>query len=37
MKKRAMKKSAKSYKTKAGAMRAVFAGKIGASKGTSFV
>merc|ERR1719222_1328596 len=33
MKKRAMKKSAKAYKTKAGAMRAVFTGKIGASKG----
>merc|ERR1719443_1363567 len=33
MKKRAMKKTAKSYKTKSGAMRAVFTGKIGASKG----
>merc|ERR1719335_126541 len=33
MKKRAMKKSAASYKSKRGALRAVFAGKIQRSKG----
>ena len=33
MKKRAMKKSAASYKSKRGALRAVFAGKISSSKG----
>merc|ERR1712164_219733 len=33
MKKRAMKKSAASYKTKSGALRAVFTGRIMKSKG----
>ena len=33
MRKKAMKKTAKAYKTKAGALRAVFTGKIMKSKG----